>query len=91
MCKILLWLYEHMLNQKTPNFYQISNLIKIPLVGRTPGLDDTEAIWENDQVGSYMSYKWMNENLGRMTRGVKGGLGWGVGDESGISKTLMGS
>ena len=32
VCKILLWLVNHTLNQSTANFHRISNTIKIPLV-----------------------------------------------------------
>ena len=34
VCKISLYSVENILNYSTPNFYQISNLIEIPLVGR---------------------------------------------------------
>ena len=34
----------HNLNQSTPNFDRISNLIVIPLVGRTPGLDINQCV-----------------------------------------------
>ena len=37
MCKILLWLFEYILNQCNANFARISNWIKIPLVGWAPG------------------------------------------------------
>ena len=37
VCKILLWSVEHILNYSTPISYQISNSIKIPLVGQAPG------------------------------------------------------
>ena len=36
--KTTLWSVQHSLNQSTLNFDQISNLIKIPLVGWVPGL-----------------------------------------------------
>ena len=37
MCKISLWSVEHIWNQSTSNFGQISNLIEILLVGQRPG------------------------------------------------------
>ena len=36
VCKILLWSVKHILNQSPLNFDQISNLIKISLVGWAP-------------------------------------------------------
>ena len=36
MYKISLWSVEHIMNQSTPNFDQISNSIKISLEGRVP-------------------------------------------------------
>ena len=38
LCKISLWSVKHILNYSIPNFYQISNLIEISLVGQAPGL-----------------------------------------------------
>ena len=38
LCKISLWWVEYILNQSTANFGQISNLIKISLVGWVPGM-----------------------------------------------------
>ena len=36
MCKISLWLDEHILNQSTSNFGLVSKWIEISLVGRAP-------------------------------------------------------
>ena len=36
VCKISLWLVEHILNQSTTNFYEISNSVEITLVERVP-------------------------------------------------------
>ena len=37
MCKILSWLIEYILNQRTANYGRISNSIEISLLGRAPG------------------------------------------------------